>query len=83
MIHSILDIGHRPVKSRAGYLSVGLMLALVCAGAIPQAAFSADKDKGSSDKGGAAEKAATIKKGDAKGKSDSKGSGDSKSKKSG
>ncbi|HEV3235231.1 MAG TPA: FmdB family zinc ribbon protein [Candidatus Dormibacteraeota bacterium] len=44
---------------------------------------SADRDKGSSDKGGAAEKAATIKKGEAKGKSDSKGSGDSKSKKSG
>ncbi len=46
MTHSILDIGHRPVKSCAGYLSVGLMLALVCFGVSPQPAYSADKEKG-------------------------------------
>jgi outer membrane protein assembly factor BamD (BamD/ComL family) len=45
MIHSIHDIGHRPVKFRSGYLSVAAMLALLCF-ATPQAAFSADKDKG-------------------------------------
>ena len=30
MTHSIHDIGQRPAKSWAGYLSVALMLALVC-----------------------------------------------------
>src|SRR5580692_11255723 len=45
MTHSILDIGHRPVKSCAGYLSVGLLLALVCFGVSPQPAHAADKDK--------------------------------------
>src|SRR5580700_3717680 len=45
MTHSILDIGHRPVKTCAGYLSVGLLLALVCFGVSPQPAHSADKDK--------------------------------------
>src|SRR6202035_3690981 len=46
MTHSILDSGHRPVKSCAGYLSVGLLLALVCFGVSPQPAYSADKEKG-------------------------------------
>ena len=46
MTHSILDTRHRPVKSCAGYLSVGLLLALVCFGVSPQPAHSADKEKG-------------------------------------
>jgi hypothetical protein len=46
MTHSIHDIGHRPVKSWVGYLSMGVMLALVCLGSSSQTAFSADKDKG-------------------------------------
>jgi hypothetical protein len=46
MTHSIHDIGPRPVKSWLGFLSVAVMLALVCLCSSPQAAFSADKDKG-------------------------------------
>jgi hypothetical protein len=46
MTHSILDVGHRPVRSRAGHLSAAVMLALVCLWVSPQAAFSAEKDKG-------------------------------------
>jgi len=46
MTHSIHDIGRRPVKSWLGFLSVAVMLALVCICSSPQAAFSADKDKG-------------------------------------
>jgi tetratricopeptide (TPR) repeat protein len=46
MTHSILHIEHRPVKSCAGYLSLGLLLALVCFGVSPQPAYSAEKDKG-------------------------------------
>ena len=46
MTHSIHDVGHRAVKSRAGHLSAALMLALICIGLNPQAAFSAEKDKG-------------------------------------
>jgi tetratricopeptide (TPR) repeat protein len=46
MTHSIHDIGRRGVKSWPGFLSVAVMLALVCLGLCPQAAFSADKDKG-------------------------------------
>jgi tetratricopeptide (TPR) repeat protein len=46
MTHSILDVGNRPVTSGLGVVSVALMLVLVCAGLNPQAAFSADKDKG-------------------------------------
>jgi tetratricopeptide (TPR) repeat protein len=46
MTHSIHDIGRRPVKFWTGYLSVALLLALMCLGFGPQAAFSADKDKG-------------------------------------
>jgi putative FmdB family regulatory protein len=42
---------------------------------------SGDRDKSSSDKGGAAE-TATIKKGESKGKTDTQRSGDSKTKKS-
>jgi len=45
MTHSILDIGHRPVKSCAGFLSLAVLLALVCLGVSPQPAYSADKDK--------------------------------------
>jgi hypothetical protein len=46
MTHSIHDIGQRAAKFWAGYLSAGVMLALVCFCLSPQAAFSADKDKG-------------------------------------
>jgi tetratricopeptide (TPR) repeat protein len=46
MTHSIRDIGCRPAKFWAGYLSVAVMLALVCLGLTPQTAFSADKPKG-------------------------------------
>jgi tetratricopeptide (TPR) repeat protein len=46
MTHSILDIGHRPVKSCAGYLGLAVLLALVCFGVSPQPAYSAEKDKG-------------------------------------
>jgi hypothetical protein len=44
MTHSIHDVGHRPVKS-FGVMSVAAMLALVCLGSSPQAAFSAEKEK--------------------------------------
>src|SRR6202051_3650969 len=46
MTHSIRDIGRRPAKSRAGYLSVAAMLALACLWLSPQTAWSADKPKG-------------------------------------
>jgi hypothetical protein len=46
MTHSIHDVGQRPAKSRAGYLSVAVLLALVSVAVSPQAAFAADKDKG-------------------------------------
>src|ERR1700692_3932764 len=45
MTHSIRDIGRRPAKSRAGYLSVAAMLALACLWLSPQTAWSADKPK--------------------------------------
>jgi len=43
MTHSIYDVGHRLAKSRAGYLSAAVMLALLCLAVNPQVAFSADK----------------------------------------
>jgi outer membrane protein assembly factor BamD (BamD/ComL family) len=43
MIHSIRDIGRRPVNSWAGYVSAAAMLALVCLWLNPQAALSAEK----------------------------------------
>src|SRR5258708_12425617 len=43
MTHSISDIGCRPAKSWAGYLSVAAMLALVCLWLSPQAVWSAEK----------------------------------------
>jgi hypothetical protein len=46
MTHSIHDVGQRAARSRAGYLGVAAMLAMVCLGLNPQAAFSAEKDKG-------------------------------------
>ncbi len=46
MTHSIHDLGLRPAKSRTGYVSAALMLALVCLWLNPQATFAADKDKG-------------------------------------
>jgi hypothetical protein len=46
MTHSIRDIGLRPAKSWAGYLSAAVMLALVCLCSSPQSARSAEKDKG-------------------------------------
>jgi outer membrane protein assembly factor BamD (BamD/ComL family) len=46
MTHSIHDVGQRLAKSWAGYLSAAVMLALVGLAVNPQAAFSADKDKG-------------------------------------
>src|SRR5450631_4315939 len=46
MTHSIHTVGHRSAKSWAGYLSVGMMLALFCIGMSPRAALSADKEKG-------------------------------------
>jgi outer membrane protein assembly factor BamD (BamD/ComL family) len=45
MTHSIHDIS-QPAKFRAGYVSVAVLLALMCVGLAPQAAFSAEKDKG-------------------------------------
>jgi tetratricopeptide (TPR) repeat protein len=45
MIHSIHNIGRRPVKFWSGLLSVAAVLALLCC-AGPQAVFSADKEKG-------------------------------------
>jgi len=46
MTHSIHEVGQRLAKFRAGYLSVAVLLALVCVAVSPQAALSADKDKG-------------------------------------
>src|ERR1700674_1793395 len=46
MTHSIHDVGYGPAKSSAGYLGLAAMLALVCLSLSPQAAFSAEKDKG-------------------------------------
>jgi hypothetical protein len=46
MTHSIRDVRCRPAKSWTGYLSVAMMLALVCFWFSPQPAFSADKPKG-------------------------------------
>src|SRR5580693_4497569 len=46
MTHSIHEIGQRPAKFRAGYVSAALMVTVMCLGLNPQAAFSADKDKG-------------------------------------
>jgi hypothetical protein len=46
MTHSIHDIGQRPAKFWTGYLSAAVLLALTCLGLNPQAAFSAEKDKG-------------------------------------
>jgi tetratricopeptide (TPR) repeat protein len=45
MTHSIHDAGHRPAKSWTGFLSLGVMMALVCLGFSPQSALSAEKDK--------------------------------------
>jgi DnaJ-domain-containing protein 1 len=45
MTHSIRDIGCRPGKSWAGYLSAAAMLALLCLWLSPQAALSAEKEK--------------------------------------
>jgi tetratricopeptide (TPR) repeat protein len=46
MTHSTHDVGHRPTKSWAGYLVTAVMLAMVCFALAPQAAYSADKEKG-------------------------------------
>jgi hypothetical protein len=46
MTHSIHDVGQGPAKSWAGFMGVAAMLALVCLWLSPQAAFSAEKDKG-------------------------------------
>src|SRR5260370_29659782 len=46
MTHSIRDVRCRPAKSWTGYLSVAVMLALVCFWLSPQTAFSEDKAKG-------------------------------------
>src|SRR5882672_10297336 len=46
MTHSIRDIGCRPAKSWAGYLSVAAMLTLVSLWLSPQAALSAEKKEG-------------------------------------
>jgi tetratricopeptide (TPR) repeat protein len=45
MTHSIFDAGHRPAKSWTGFLSLGVMLALVCLGFSPQTVQSAEKEK--------------------------------------
>src|ERR1700733_14940978 len=46
MTHSIHEIGQGPAKSWTGYWGFAAVLALVCLWFGPQAAFSADKDKG-------------------------------------
>src|SRR6266850_480340 len=46
MTHSIRDIGCRPAKSWAGYLSVAAMLTLVSLWLSPQTALSAEKKEG-------------------------------------
>jgi tetratricopeptide (TPR) repeat protein len=45
MTHSIHDAGQRPAKNWTGFLSLGVMLALVCLGFSPQMAQSAEKEK--------------------------------------
>jgi len=45
MTHSIHDIGCRPANFRVGFLSVAMMLALVCAAVSPQTAFAAEKEQ--------------------------------------
>jgi hypothetical protein len=45
MTHSIRDIRCRPAKSWTGYLSVAVMLALLCFWLTPQTALSAEKEK--------------------------------------
>jgi tetratricopeptide (TPR) repeat protein len=45
MTHSIHDVGHRPAKSWLSFLSAAAVLGLICLGSMPQAAFSADKEK--------------------------------------
>lgn len=46
MTHSIHDVGQRPTKSWNAHLSAAFILALVCVGFSPQAALSAEKEKG-------------------------------------
>jgi hypothetical protein len=46
MTHSIHGFGQRLVKSWTSHLSAAVMLALVCLGLSPQAALSAEKEKG-------------------------------------
>jgi hypothetical protein len=45
MTHSKHNIGQRPAKFWTGYLSVAVMLAMVCLALAPQSAQSADKEK--------------------------------------
>src|SRR3984885_11388027 len=45
MTHSIHDIGCRPANFRVGFLSVAMILALVCAAVSPQTAFAAEKEQ--------------------------------------
>jgi len=45
MTHSIHDIGCRPANFRVGFLSVAMILALVCAAVGPQTAFAAEKEQ--------------------------------------
>ena len=45
MTHSIRDIKCRPAKSWTGFLSVAVMLALLCFWLTPQTALSAEKEK--------------------------------------
>ena len=45
MTHSIRDIRCRPAKSWTGFLSVAVMLALLCFWLTPQTALSAEKEK--------------------------------------
>jgi hypothetical protein len=45
MTHSKHNIGQRPAKFWTGYLSVAVMLVMVCLALAPQSAQSADKDK--------------------------------------
>jgi len=46
MTHSIHDVGQGPANSWAGLMGAAALLALVCLWLSPQAAFSAEKDKG-------------------------------------
>lgn len=46
MTHSIHDVRRRPARSWAGHLGVVAMCAVLGLAAVPQAAFSAEKDKG-------------------------------------